>query len=35
MKRYGSMIKVKPEKLDEYVRYHEDVWPEVLKIIKI
>ena len=34
MKRYGSVIKVKPEKLDEYKRLHADVWPEVLKMIR-
>ena len=34
MKRYGSVIKVCPEKLDEYVRLHTAVWPAVLKMIK-
>ena len=34
MKRYGSVCKIKPEKLDDYVRYHADAWPELLKIIK-
>ena len=34
MKRYGSVCKIKPELFDEYVRYHADVWPELLKIIK-
>jgi L-rhamnose mutarotase len=33
MKRYGSVIKVKPEKLAEYKELHENVWPEVLKMI--
>jgi L-rhamnose mutarotase len=33
MKRYGSVIKVKPEKLTEYKELHENVWPEVLKMI--
>lgn len=26
MKRYGSVIKVKKECLDEYIRVHEGVW---------
>ena len=33
MKRYGSVIRVKPEKLDEYKRLHAAVWPGVLKMI--
>ena len=33
MKRYGSVIKVKPEKLEEYKRLHAAVWPGVLKMI--
>jgi len=34
MTRYGSVVEVVPEKLDEYVRLHADVWPDVLKMIK-
>ena len=34
MKRYGSVIKVKLERLEEYKRYHEAVWPEVLATIR-
>jgi L-rhamnose mutarotase len=34
MKRYGSVIGVKPEAIAEYKRLHADVWPEVLKQIK-
>ena len=33
MKRFGQVIRVKPETFDEYVRYHGDVWPEILKMI--
>ena len=33
MKRYGQVIGVKPETFDEYVRYHAEVWPSVLKMI--
>ena len=29
MIRYGQLIRVKPEKLDEYRKYHASVWPEV------
>ncbi|TCP29645.1 L-rhamnose mutarotase [Scopulibacillus darangshiensis] len=32
--RLGSVIKVKPEKLEEYKRLHRNVWPDVLKTIK-
>ena len=33
MKRYGQVIRVKPDKLEEYKIYHADVWPEVLSMI--
>ena len=33
MKRYGQVIKVKPDKIDEYKKLHAAVWPEVKKII--
>lgn len=34
MKRYGMVIGVIPEKLEEYKRLHADVWPKVLEMIK-
>ena len=34
MKRYGSVIKVSPDAIQEYKRYHAAVWPEVLEMIK-
>ncbi|MEW6237356.1 MAG: L-rhamnose mutarotase [Candidatus Omnitrophota bacterium] len=34
MKRYGMVIKVRPEKLEEYKRLHAAVWPDVLDMIK-
>ena len=34
MKRYGSIIGVYPEKVEEYKQLHAKVWPEVLKMIK-
>ena len=33
MKRYGMVINVKPEKIEEYKKLHADVWPAVLKKI--
>ncbi|MBA7517467.1 L-rhamnose mutarotase [subsurface metagenome] len=33
MKRYGQVIRIKPDKLEEYKRYHANVWPEVLSMI--
>ena len=32
--RYGSVIGLKPEKLEEYKELHANVWPDVLKKIK-
>ncbi len=34
MKRYGSVIRIVPEKLDEYKQLHAAVWPGVLKMIR-
>ncbi len=34
MKRYGMVIGVRAEKLDEYKKLHAAVWPDVLKMIK-
>jgi L-rhamnose mutarotase len=34
MKRYGSVIKVRPETIAEYKRYHAAVWPAVLDTIR-
>ena len=31
MKRIGMMIGIKPEKIDEYKKLHDKVWPEVLE----
>ncbi|TSD64174.1 L-rhamnose mutarotase [Inquilinus sp. KBS0705] len=33
MKRYGSVIKLKPENFEKYKQLHAAVWPEVLKVI--
>ena len=32
--RYGSVIGVRSEKLDEYIKLHADTWPEILAMIK-
>lgn len=34
MKRYGWIIGVKEDKIDEYKKLHAAVWPEVLDMIK-
>ena len=34
MKRYGSVIRVNPEAIVEYKRYHAAVWPDILKMIR-
>jgi L-rhamnose mutarotase len=31
--RIGQVIKLRPEKREEYLRLHADVWPEVLRAI--
>ena len=33
MRRIGSLIKVRPEKLEEYKRLHANAWPGVLEMI--
>jgi len=34
MKRYGQIIGVRPEHFERYKKYHAEVWPEVLDMIK-
>jgi L-rhamnose mutarotase len=34
MKRYGQLIGVKPEHFDRYRKYHAEVWPGVLDMIR-
>ncbi len=34
MKRFGMVIRIKPDKTNEYKRLHRAVWPDVLKMIK-
>ena len=34
MKRFGWVTEVRPDKLDEYVKLHADVWPGVAGMIR-
>jgi L-rhamnose mutarotase len=34
MKRYGQLLRVRPERFQEYKEYHARVWPEVLATIR-
>ncbi|WP_159523857.1 L-rhamnose mutarotase [Sunxiuqinia indica] len=34
MRRFGQMIRLKPEGAEEYIRQHAAVWPGVLRMIK-
>ena len=34
MRRYCQLIGLRPERRDEYVRYHAEVWPTVLATIE-
>ena len=34
MKRYGQLIRIKPEAFEEYVEHHAEVWPGVLQKIR-
>ena len=34
MKRYGSVIGVRTDKIEEYKRLHAAVWPDVLRMIR-
>lgn len=34
MKRFGQVIRIKPEHFEEYKKFHAAVWPEVLNKIK-
>ena len=34
MKRCGMVTKIRPGKLDEYRKYHANIWPEVIEMIR-
>jgi len=33
-RRFGQMIRLKPDGAADYIRFHADVWPKVLSTIK-
>ena len=35
MKRYGMVLGLRPEKVEEYIKLHAAVWPDVLKMIRM
>jgi len=34
MKRYAQIIRLRPEFRDEYLKYHAQVWPQILNLIR-
>jgi len=34
VKRFGQIIGVRTDRLEEYKKYHADVWPEILDMIR-
>jgi L-rhamnose mutarotase len=34
MKRVGFLLKVRPDRLDEYKEHHQHVWPEMLAALR-
>ena len=34
MKRIGFLLKVKPDRLEEYKQHHKNVWPEMLDALR-
>ena len=34
MKRISFLLKVKPDKIDEYKKFHQAVWPEMLAALR-
>ena len=34
MKRVGFLLKVKEDMIDEYVKHHQNVWPEMLEALR-
>lgn len=34
-KRFGQVIRLKPEGIEEYVRLHQKVWPEIKGMISV
>ncbi len=34
MVRHGQLVGIRKERLEEYIKYHKNVWPEILAKIK-
>jgi L-rhamnose mutarotase len=34
VKRYGMVLQIRPDKIEEYKRYHADIWPGVADMIR-
>ncbi|MBS3735461.1 MAG: L-rhamnose mutarotase [Phycisphaerae bacterium] len=34
MQRFAQVIRIRPDKLDEYRRLHADCWPEILEMMR-
>ncbi len=34
IRRFGQLLRLRPEFEQEYIRYHASVWPEVLQLIR-
>ena len=34
MARYGKLYRIRPESIDEYEKAHQEMWPEMQKLIK-
>ena len=33
-KRFGQILRLKPECREEYIRYHANIWPEIVEVIR-
>ena len=33
MKRFAEIVRIKPDKKDEYIKLHEEIWPEISQLI--
>ncbi len=34
MKRYGQLLRIKRDRIEEYKQHHARVWPEILRMIR-
>ena len=35
MKRFGQIIGVDPERIDEYAEHHNNIWPEIVQALRV